>query len=144
MENFYYILFAITGKQPPYMKRDIEGKLVRMFKMIDRTWCTIERDRRRSFLNYYYIIYKLLEFMGQTDLMLQVPLLRTRLRLRHHDLLWEKVCEKLGWTWTPTDTPDVNPLGKPRHRTYKRKPKTILIRIPRVADQGTNDLLTND
>ncbi len=33
MENFYYILFAVTGRQPPYIKREIEDKIMRMFKM---------------------------------------------------------------------------------------------------------------
>ena len=51
MENFYYILFTVTGEQPPYIKREIEDKIVWMFKMIDRVWSTIERDRRRSFIH---------------------------------------------------------------------------------------------
>ena len=102
MENFYYILFPVTGKQPPYIKREVEDKIVRMFKMIDRVWSTIERDRRRSFMNYYYILFKLLELMDQSELLPQVPLLRTRLRLRQHDFLWKKVCDELGWKWTQT------------------------------------------
>ena len=121
MENFYFILFAMTGKQPPYIKREIEDKIMRMFKMIDRLWCSIEKDRRISFLNYYFIIYKLLELMGQTELMIQVPLLKTRLRLRQHDTLWNQVCEKLGWSWLPTEIP----LDKPK-RVAKRKPKVAL------------------
>ena len=36
IENFYYILFAATGEEPSYRKREIEDKIVRMFKMIDR------------------------------------------------------------------------------------------------------------
>ncbi len=51
MENLFYILFAQTGKQSPYMQREIDYKIVWMFKMIDRVWCSIERGRRRSFLN---------------------------------------------------------------------------------------------
>ena len=54
----------MTGKQPPYIKREIEDKIVRMLKMIDRLWSCIEMDKRMSFLNYYYIIYKLLELYG--------------------------------------------------------------------------------
>ena len=42
MENFYFILFSMTGKQPPYIKREIEDKIMRMFKMIDRLWCSTE------------------------------------------------------------------------------------------------------
>ncbi len=93
MENFYYILFTVTGKQPPDIKREIEKKIVRMFKMIDRVCGTIETDKRRSLLNYYYMLFKLLELMDQTELLPQVPLLRIRLRLRQHDFLWKKVCD---------------------------------------------------
>ena len=51
IENFYYIMFTMTGEEPPYIKREIEDKIVRMFKMIDRIWFNIEKDRRWSFLN---------------------------------------------------------------------------------------------
>ena len=121
MENFYFIRFTMTEQQPPYIKREIEDNIVRMFMMIDRLWCTVEKDRRMSFLNYYYLIYKLLELMGQTELMTQVPLLKTRLRIKQHDTIWNQVCEKLDWTWLPTESQ----LEKPR-RAPKRKPKVIL------------------
>jgi hypothetical protein len=52
------------GKQPPYIKRENEGKLVRMFNMIDCVWFGIERDRRRSYLKEDYILFKLLELSG--------------------------------------------------------------------------------
>jgi hypothetical protein len=120
MENFYYILFTVTGKQPPYIKRDIEDKIVRIFKKIDRVWYSIERDRRRSFLNYYYILFKLLELMDQTELIPQVPLLRTRLRLHQHDFIWKKLCDELGWTWEQTEIASTNQSVKPRQRAYKR------------------------
>ena len=123
MENFYYILFTVTGKHPPYIKREIEDKIVRMFKMIDRVWCSIETDKRRSFMNYYYILFKLLELMDQTELLPQVPLLRTRIRLRQHDFLWKKVCDELGWTWKQTEIAYTNQSVKPRQGAYKRKPK---------------------
>ena len=122
IENFYFILFTMTGEEPPYIKREIEDKIVRMFKMIDRVWCTVERDIRRSFLNYYYILFKLLELMGQTELLSRVPLLRTRLRLRQHDFLWKKVCDELGWTWKQTDIAFTNHSVKPRQGAYKKKP----------------------
>ncbi len=58
-ENLYFIMFTMTGEEPPYIKRELEDKVVRMFKMIDRVWCSIERSVRRSFMNYYYILFKL-------------------------------------------------------------------------------------
>ena len=124
MENFYYILFAVTGTQPPYIKREIEDKIVRMFKLIDSVWCSIERDKRRSFLNYYYILFKLLQLMGQTELLPQVPLLRTRLRLRQHDFIWQKVCDELGWTWKQTDIAYTDRTTKPSKRKQETKIET--------------------
>ena len=56
IENLYFILFAVTGKQPPCVKRETKDKIIRTFKMLDRVWYTIEKDRRRSFLNYYFFL----------------------------------------------------------------------------------------
>ncbi len=122
IENFYYILFAVTGRQPPYIKREIEDKIVRMFKMIDRVYLKIEKDKRRSFLNYYYILFKLLELMGQIELFPQVPLLRTRLRLRQHDFIWKKICDELEWTWKQTDIVYTSSSVNPRQGAYEKKP----------------------
>ncbi len=110
IENFYYIT------------REVEYKIVRMYKMIDRIWCSIERDNPRSFMKYCYILFKLLQLMGQTELLLQVPLLRNRLRLRQHDFLWKKVCDELGWTWKQKDIAYTNNSAKPRQGAYKSKP----------------------
>ncbi len=76
IENLYYIIFAVTGTRPTCIKRETEDKIVRVFDMIDRLWPSIERDRRRSFLNHYYILSKLLELMGQTEMLPQAPLLK--------------------------------------------------------------------
>ncbi len=90
--------------------------------MIDRVWLSIEKDRRRNLQNYDYILINL-ELMGQTELLPQVPLLRTRLRLRQHDLLWKKVCDELERTWKRTEIAYTHQSVKQRQGTYKRKPK---------------------
>ncbi len=89
-------MFAATGKQPPHIKREIEDKIVRMFKMIDRVWCSIEREKWRNFLSYYYILFKHLELTGQTELLPQVFLLGTRLCTRQHDFMCKNVCDELS------------------------------------------------
>ena len=78
VENAFYITFAITGQEPPYIKREIEDKMIRMFSRILQAYASVEKDKRRSFLSYYYIIFKLLDMMGQKELLSRVPLLRTK------------------------------------------------------------------
>ena len=89
-------VFAVTGKQPLHVNREIENKIVPMLKLIDRFWRRIERDRRSSFPNYYYILFKLLELTGQTDLLPQVSLLRTRLPFTSPRLHLEEGVRRAG------------------------------------------------
>lgn len=105
VENVYSITFALTGKQPPYIKREFQDKMIKMFRQIIKAYETICREKHRSFMSYYFIIYKLLELMGQSELLPSIPLLRTQLRLRQHDNLWKQICSELDWTYKPTASP---------------------------------------
>lgn len=119
VENAYSITFALTGQQPPYIKREIQDKIIRMFKQIVRVWDSISTDNRQSFLSYYYVIYKLLDLMGQEELLPQVPLLRTPLRIKSHDKIWAQICDELGWTFKATlPSKPAKPAkpGKPRQK----------------------------
>jgi hypothetical protein len=66
--------------------------------MIDRMWCSIETDRRRSLLKYYYTLFNLLELKGITELLPQVPLFGTRLCLCQRDFICKKACDELERT----------------------------------------------
>jgi len=100
VENAHSIAFALTGQQPPYIKRVTQEKMIKMFKQIVIAWTSVCSEK--SFLNYYYVVYKLFELMGENELMGHVPLLRTPLRIRRHDRVWAKICDELGRTFLPT------------------------------------------
>ena len=105
VENLPYIHNALTGTPLPYIRREVEDKMVRLFRQIDRVFYLTRHKvpfARTSFLNYYYVIYKLLESLGQSDLLPRVPLLKTHIRLKQHDNLWRLICEELDWTFQPT------------------------------------------
>ena len=85
-----------------------------MFKQIVRVYDKIDHDRRKSFLNYYYIVLKLLELMKESELLPKVPLIRTIVRLRQHDKIWKGICEELGWSFILTDLNFMRSSAKPR------------------------------
>ena len=105
VENFLYIHHVLSGTPLPYIKREIEDKLVRMFKQMEQVFWLV-RPRvpfaRTSFLNYYFILFKLLDSLHQAELLPRIPLLKTSVRLKQHDALWRHICEELGWTFSPT------------------------------------------
>ena len=105
VENFLYIHHVLSGTPLPYIKREIEDKLVRMFKQMEQVFGLV-RPRvpfaRTSFLNYYFILFKLLDSLHQPELLPRIPLLKTSIRLKQHDALWRHICEELDWTFKPT------------------------------------------
>ncbi len=65
MENIFYIHHVRTGTPLPYINREIEDKMVRLVRPIERVF-ELTRSRvplaRTSFLNYYYVLFKLRDF----------------------------------------------------------------------------------
>ena len=104
VENIFYIQHVLGGTPLPYIRREAEDKMIRLFKQVERVFGMARQQanfQRTSFLNYYYVVYKLLEDL-QPDLLPRVPLLKTSLRLKQRDALWRGICEELGWAFRPT------------------------------------------
>ena len=105
VENVFYIHHVLSGTPLPYIKREIEDKMIRLFKQLERVFGLV-RSRvpfaRTSFLNYYYVLFKLLDYLQQPELLHRVPLLKTHVRVKQHDALWRHICEELDWPFRPT------------------------------------------
>ena len=105
IENILYIHHVLSGTPLPYIKREIEDKMVRMFKQLDRVFGQVRSKvpfARTSFMNYYFVLFKLLDALNQSELLYRVPLLKTSVRLKQHDALWRHICEELDWAFKPT------------------------------------------
>ena len=101
-ENVHMIWSMVSGRQPPYIKKLVEDKLLRYFKAIAQVYEPLKGNKRNSFLNYYYVLYKLLHLMKGFELLPYIPLLRTKQRIREHDRMWFRICLELDWTYYPT------------------------------------------
>jgi hypothetical protein len=91
-----------------------------MFTVVDRVWSSVERDKRRSFLNYYFLLLKLLELMKQTKIAAPSALPQNPIAAY---LVWKNICDELGLTWKQTEKAYANHSVEPRQGQYKRKPK---------------------
>ena len=105
VENVLYIHHVLSGTPLPYIKREIEDKMIRLFKQLERVFGLV-RSRvpfaRTSFLNYYYVLFKLLDYLLQPELLHRVPLLKTHVRVKQHDAIWRHICEELDWPFRAT------------------------------------------
>ena len=96
-EHIPHILNRINGISPPILSKQLEEKLRLMFKEIQIPFREVCPKNRKNFLSYYYILHKFVELLDLDEFKYYFPLLKDKNKLYQTDLIWKKICKKLGW-----------------------------------------------
>ena len=104
--NKYYEHIAFIknklGIKPPVFSPELEDTLCNLFMEIQSPYAKTCPDYRVNFLNYYYVLYKFCELLGETQYLYDIPLLKDREKLIEQDETWKKMCIELNWEFIPT------------------------------------------
>jgi len=107
-EHYHSIYCKVANKPPFSLTRDEEEDLFKKFKMIEKAYYKHKPEKRSNFLNYYYVINKLMINQGKYEFAECFPLLKRREKLREQDVVWEKICNEYGWKFVSSDTFSIN------------------------------------
>ena len=101
--NYYdhvpHILQIINGKEPPNFSRQIEAKIKKMFKDIQKPFEIYCPKTRKNFLNYSYVLHKFCELLGLDEYVEYFPLLKNNSKLLQHDRIWMNICKYMKWQY---------------------------------------------
>jgi len=104
--NKYYEHIAFIknklGIKPPVMTPELEETLCNLFMELQSPYAKNCPDYRVNFLNYYYVLYKLCELLGESQYLDDIPMLKDREKLIEQDETWKKMCVELDWEFIPT------------------------------------------
>ena len=104
--NKYYEHIAFIknklGITPPIMNPELEETLCNLFMELQSPYAKNCPDYRVNFLNYYYVLYKLCELLGESSYLDDIPMLKDREKLIEQDETWKKMCEELDWEFIAT------------------------------------------
>lgn len=104
--NKYYEHIAFIknklGIKPPVMTPELEDTLCNLFMELQSPYAKNCPDYRVNFLNYYYVLYKLCELLGENSFLDDIPMLKDREKLIEQDEIWKKMCEQLDWEFIAT------------------------------------------
>jgi hypothetical protein len=104
--NKYYEHIAFIknklGFKPPVFSPELEETLCNLFMEIQSPYSKTCPDYRVNFLNYYYVLYKFCELLGEEQYLDDIPLLKDREKLIEQDETWKKMCLILNWEFKPT------------------------------------------
>ena len=104
-EHIPVIINEFCGIAAPKMTVELEDELKLLFDIIQepfKKYSEIVNPKRKNFLNYNYILYKMCELLGKTNFLPYFPLLKSREKLYEHDLIWKGICNDLKWTFYPS------------------------------------------
>ena len=90
------------GIKPPVFTPELEDTLCNLFMEIQSPYAKTCPDYRVNFLNYYYVLFKFCELLGETQYLNEIPLLKDREKLIEQDETWKKMCIELNWEFIPT------------------------------------------
>lgn len=90
------------GIKPPIMSPELEEKLCSLFMDIQRPYAKHCPDDRVNFLNYYYVLYKMCELLGEVTFLPFFPMLKDPVKRIEQDEIWKKICDELSWEYVPT------------------------------------------
>jgi hypothetical protein len=90
------------GIRPPTMPIELETKLCNLFLEIQRPYAKFCPIQRVNFLNYYYVLYKLCELLGEDQYLKHFYMLKDPIKRMEQDEIWKKICAELNWEFIPT------------------------------------------
>ena len=90
------------GIKPPVMSPELEDTLCNLFMEIQKPYSNHCPDDRVNFLNYYYVLYKMCELLGETQFLPFFPMLKDPVKRIEQDEIWKKICQELRWEFIPT------------------------------------------
>jgi len=104
--NKYYEHIAFIknklGIKPPIFSPELEETLCNLFMETQAPYAKTCPDYRVNFLNYYYVLFKFCELLGEEQFLDSIPLLKDREKLIEQDETWKKMCIELNWEFIPT------------------------------------------
>ena len=90
------------GIKPPIMSPELEDILCNLFLDIQKPYSKNCPDDRVNFLNYYYVLYKMCELLGEIHFLPFFPMLKDPVKRIEQDEIWKKICLELKWEFIPT------------------------------------------
>ncbi len=96
-DHVAHILYRVNGVPPPQLSKDLEDKLRLMFKEIQGPFMEVCPNDRKNLLNYSYVLHKFFELLELDEFKKHFVLLKNREKLYQTEMVWKKICEKLGW-----------------------------------------------
>jgi len=101
-EHITTIIRIINGQPPLRISPELEDKIKAMFKEVQPAFSRVCPTTRSNFLQYNYVISRILLLLNEPELASYFPPLKSREKQAMAESTWKAICADLGWPFMPS------------------------------------------
>ena len=96
-DSIYFIYFKLSGGSFPHITTKEYNTILSVFDVVSSIYDKYKPKGRKSFLNYSFVLKKLLIMLGKVEYAKYIPPLKTISKQRELELVWELITKDPEW-----------------------------------------------
>ena len=96
-DSIYFIYFKLSGKSFPHITTKEYNLVLNMFNVVSSIFDKYKPDGRKSFLNYPFVLKKILIMLGKVEYAKCIPSLKTHSKQKELERVWELITKDHEW-----------------------------------------------
>ena len=96
-DSIYFIYFKLSGGSFPHITPKEYNTILNAFNVISSIYDKYRPDDRKSFLNYSFVLKKLLIMLGKVEYAKYIPQLKTHSKQKELEQVWELIPKDREW-----------------------------------------------
>ena len=96
-DSIYYIYFKLSGGSFPHIAPKEYNTILSMFNVVSSIYDKCRLSYRKSFLNYSFVLKKLLIMLGKVEYAKYIPQLKTHSKQKELERVWELITKDPEW-----------------------------------------------
>ena len=90
-DSIYFIFFKLSGKSFPHITTKEYNLILNVFNVVSSIYDKYKPKGRKSFLNYYFVLKKILIMLGKVEYAKYVPPLKIHSKQNELERVWELI-----------------------------------------------------
>ena len=96
-DSIYFIYFKLSGGFFPHITTKEYNTILNMFNVVSSIYDKYKPNDRKSFINYSFVLKKLLIMLGKVEYAKYIPQLKTHSKRKELERVWELITKDHEW-----------------------------------------------
>ena len=96
-DSIYFIYFKLSGGSFPHITTKEYDTILNAFNIVSSIYDKYKPNDRKSFLNYSFVLKKLLIMLGKVEYAKYIPQLKTHSKQKELERVWELITKDREW-----------------------------------------------